>query len=116
MYKNCFPTKINFADDLSDLANYYKQYQDLMNFWKKIFPEHIYDLQYESLVTNTKLEVKKLLKFCSLDWDERCLKHYENKRAIKTISFNQARRPIYNTSLKSYEGYETYLTDLKCLL
>ena len=115
MYKNCFPTKVNFTDDLSDLVKYYKEYQDLMNFWKKIFPEHIYDLQYESLVTNTKLEVKKLLKFCSLDWDERCLKHYENKRAIKTISFNQARRPVYNTSVKSYAGFENYLTVLKDL-
>ena len=115
MYKNCFPTKINFTDDLSDLVKYYKEYQDLMNFWKKIFPEHIYDLQYESLVTNTKLEVEKLLKFCSLDWDERCLKHYKNKRAIKTISFNQARRPVYNTSVKSYAGFENYLTVLKDL-
>ena len=115
MYKNCFPTKINFTDDLSDLVKYYKEYQDLMNFWKKIFPEHIYDLQYESLVTNTKLEVEKLLKFCSLDWDERCLKHYKNKRAIKTISFNQARRPVYNTSVKSYAGFENYLNVLKDL-
>ena len=115
MYKNCFPTKINFTDDLSDLVKYYKEYQDLMNFWKKIFPEHIYDLQYESLVTNTKLEVEKLLKFCSLDWDEKCLKHYKNKRAIKTISFNQARKPVYNTSVKSYAGFENYLTVLKDL-
>ena len=60
----------------------------------------------------TKDEVEKLLKFCSLDWDENCLAHHKNKRVIKTISFNQARRPIYNTSLKSYAGYEKYLTDL----
>ena len=113
MYKNCFPTKINFADDLTDLASYYKQYQDLMNFWKKIFPEHIYDLQYENLVTNTKLEVEKLLKFCSLNWDEGCLNHHKNKRAIKTISFNQARQPVYGTSVKSYAGFESYLTILK---
>ena len=53
MYKNCFPTKINFADDLVDLVNYHKQYQSLMNFWKN-FSNHIYDLQYENLVKNTK--------------------------------------------------------------
>ena len=92
------------------------RYQDLMLFWKRFFSNEIYDLKYENLVKNTDHEIKKLLKFCSLDWDENCLKHHENKRVIKTISFNQARRPIYSTSLKSYNGYENYLTALKGLI
>ena len=116
MYKNCFPTKINFADDLLDLSNYYRKYQNLMNFWKKNFPDYIYDLHYENLVSNTKVEVEKLLNFCSLDWDENCLNHHKNKRAIKTISFNQARKPIYNTSVKSYTGFENYLNILEDLV
>ena len=115
IYKNYFPTKISFGNDLSDLSNYYKSYKDLMVFWKSLFPNDIYDLKYENLVNNTKDEVKKLLEFCSLGWDDNCLQHHKNKRVIKTISFNQARKPIYNTSLKSYNGYETYLTELKDL-
>ena len=115
IYKNYFPTKISFGNDLSDLSNYYKSYKDLMVFWKRLFPNDIYDLKYENLVNNTKDEVKKLLEFCSLEWDDNCLQHHKNKRVIKTISFNQARKPIYNTSLKSYNGYETYLTELKDL-
>ncbi len=116
IYKNYFPTKIDFGNDLNDLSKYYKSYQDLMLFWKRFFSNEIYDLKYENLVKNTDHEIKKLLKFCSLDWDENCLKHHENKRVIKTISFNQARRPIYSTSLKSYNGYENYLTALKSLI
>ena len=112
IYKNYFPTNIDFGNDLNDLSKYYTSYRDLMLFWKKLFPNQIYDLRYENLVKNTENEIKKLLKFCSLDWDENCLNHHKNKRVIKTISFNQARRPIYNTSLKSYAGYENYLTDL----
>ena len=115
IYKNYFATKIDFGNDLNDLSNYYKSYQNLMLFWKNIFPNDIYDLKYENLVNNTEYEIKKLLKFCSLDWDKNCLQHHKNKRVIKTISFNQARRPIYNTSLKSYSGYENYLTELKDL-
>ncbi len=115
IYKNYFPTKISFGNDLSDLSNYYKSYKDLMVFWKSLFPNDIYDLKYENLVNNTKDEVKKLLEFCSLEWDDNCLQHHKNKRVIKTISFNQARKPIYNTSLRSYNGYETYLTELKDL-
>ena len=112
IYKNYFPTKIDFGNDLNDLSKYYTSYRDLMLFWKRLFPNEIYDLKYENLVKNTENEIKKLLKFCSLDWDENCLNHHKNKRVIKTISFNQARRPIYNTSLKSYAGYENYLSDL----
>ena len=53
------------------------------------------------------------LRFCNLNWDENCLKHHKNKRVIKTISFNQARQPIYKSSIKSYDGYEDYLVELK---
>ena len=115
IYKNHFPTKIDFANNLDDLARYYDHYKNLMNFWRKIFPSQIYDLCYENLVSDTKKEVKKLLKFCSLEWDDKCLQHQKNKRVIKTISYNQARKPIYNTSIKSFTGYEDYLVALKDL-
>ena len=115
IYKNHFPTKIDFANNLDDLAKYYDHYKNLMNFWRKIFPSQIYDLCYENLVSDTKKEVKKLLEFCSLEWDEKCLQHHKNKRVIKTISYSQARKPIYNTSVKSFKGYEDYLGALKDL-
>ena len=115
LYKNYFPSQIDFANDLKDLVNYYKHYKDLMEFWKKLFPNKIYDLQYENLVNDTKKEVEELLKFCSLEWDDKCLDHKKNKRVIKTISYNQARKPIYNTSVKSFKGYEDYLNALKDL-
>ena len=54
IYKNYFPTKIDFGNDLSDLSNYYKSYQRFDVFWKKSFPNDIYDLKYENLVNNTK--------------------------------------------------------------
>ena len=58
---------------------------------------------------------QKLLKFCSLEWDDKCLNHQKNKRVIKTISYNQARKPIYNSSVKSFKGYDDYLSVLKKL-
>ena len=82
---------------------------------QNLFPDKIYDLKYENLVSNTRKEVEKLLKFCSLEWDDKCLDHQKNKRVIKTISYNQARKPIYNTSVKSFKGYENYLSKLKNL-
>ena len=83
-----------------------------MKFWKKNFSDNIYDLNYENLVTNSEEEIKNLIKFCELNWDPNCLKHYENKRLIKTVSFNQARKPIYKSAVKSSNIYEKYLDKL----
>ena len=113
MYKNYFATRLDFANNLKDLVSYFKLYQNMMNYWKKKFPNCIYDLSYEKLVNDSKREIQKLLEFCNLNWDENCLKHHKNERVIKTISFNQARQPIYKSSIKSYYGYEDYIVELK---
>ena len=111
-FKNYFSVSLNFSNDLEDLAQYYNQYESIMKFWKKYFSNNIYDLKYENLVTNTEEEIKNLIRFCELNWDPNCLKHYENKRLIKTVSFNQARKPIYKSAIKSSSMFEKYLDKL----
>ena len=111
-FKNYFGGTLNFSNDLEDLAKYYNQYENIMKFWKKYFSNNIYDLNYENLVNSSKSEIKNLIKFCELSWDPNCLKHYENKRVIKTVSFNQARKPIYKSAIKSSNKYEKYLGKL----
>jgi len=111
-FKNYFGASLNFSNDLEDLAQYYNQYESIMQFWKKYFSNNIYDLNYENLVTNSEEEIKNLIKFCGLNWDPNCLKHYENKRLIKTVSFNQARKPIYKSAIKSSNMFEKYLDKL----
>jgi len=111
-FKNYFAGKINFSNNLEDLAEYYNQYESIMKFWKKHFSDNIYDLNYENLVNSSEKEIKNLIKFCELSWDPNCLKHYKNKRMIKTVSFNQARKPIYKSAIKSSNVYEKYLDKL----
>ena len=65
------------------------------------------------LVDNPEIEIKRLINFCGLEWDENCLKHETNTRPIKTMSFNQARKPIYKESVRNVTLYEQYLTGLK---
>ena len=83
-----------------------------MNFWKKKLPNFIYDCKYEDLIGNSKIEIEKLLSFCDLDWNDNCLKFYETKRAIKTVSVAQARQPLYNSSISSSKKFEPFLSDL----
>ena len=116
IYKNNFDAGLNFSFNLNDLGKFYNLYEDLISFWKKKYPEKIYDLEYENLINNQENETKKILNFCELEWDPNCLKHYDNNRLIKTVSTVQARKPIYKTSIKSSNNYSEYLKELKTIL
>ena len=113
IFKNTFDGGVNFGYNLKFLAKYHNIYSDLMNFYNKNFPNDIYNISYENLVSNQNEEIKKLIDFCELDWDTKCLEFYKNKKSIKTVSFAQARKPIYNSSVKSWENYSSYLDVLK---
>ena len=83
-----------------------------MIYWNDKFKEKIYNIQYESLVNNSENEIKKLIKYCDLEWEENCLQFYKNKNIIKTVSVNQANKPIYKSSINKSEHYNEYLEDL----
>ena len=110
LFKNHFPgNKINFASDLKETVEYYNLYQELMKFWNRLIPNFILNLKYENLVKNTENEVKRLLNFCELPWENNCLEFYKNKRPIKTASDTQVRNKIYNTSINKWKKYEKLL-------
>ena len=67
-----------------------------MDFWQKEFPKNIYNLEYESLVEDPKKQIENILTFCNLEWDENVMRHHENSRVIRTLSFDQANKPISN--------------------
>ena len=106
-YKNNFAsTDMDWTYDPSEIIKYFNSYYDQMNFWKKICGDFIYDVDYESIVNKNESEIRKLLNFCELDWDENCLKHHQSKETIiKTVSAYQARKPIYKTSINSNKHY-----------
>ena len=81
-----------------------------MRHWNTILPNFIYNIKYESLISNTESEIRDLLKFCELEWTKDCLSFYNNKRPIKTASDVQARNKIYKSSVDSWKNYEKYLS------
>ena len=113
IFKNYFTnTDLNFAYNLEEIFEFYKLYNDLMKHWKKIFPKFIIDIEYEKIIHNPELQIRDLVKSCNLNWNDNCLKFYNNKRAIKTASDTQVRKKIYNTSVDSWKNYEKYLGDV----
>ena len=113
IYKNYFSDKGNgWAYNLNDLASFYALYSELMIFWHELFPNQIYDINYEDLTNNQEKETKKLLKYCELEWDESCLNFHTNKRAVKTASASQVRKKMYQGSSDDWKKYESHIQPL----
>ena len=112
-FKNGF---MNFAYNHNEIAEFYNNYLDLINFWKNIFKEEIYNVSYEALIRNPDDEIKSLINFCDLPWDVNCLNHHKNKSSIYTASIDQARKPIYQTSENKSNYYSNHLNKMYSLL
>ena len=100
---------LGYSHDLTSVVQYYKLYQQLMAFWHELFPERIYDLNYEQLTINQEDETRKLIDHLELDWDEACLSPQRNKRVVKTASVEQVRRPVYRGSSQAWKKFEPFL-------
>ena len=112
-YKSLFSSeKLNYSYSFSNLANYYRLYEDLMLYWNKIYKNKFYEIDYEKLVKNKEEEIKNILKYLDLDWDENCLNFHKNKRSVSTASLAQVRKPIYNSSVEKWKNYNLELTSL----
>ncbi len=116
-FKHYFSGKGNgFADDLQDVAEYYKMYIDLMEFWHQKFPGRIYDLNYEALTEHQEEETRKLLDYVGLDWEDQCLEFHETKRTVRTASATQVRQKMYQGSSEEWRNYEKHLEPMVELL
>ncbi len=116
-FKNSFSgSSLGFCYNMEKLGNYFNMYKDLMTFWNDQFIDEIYNLTYENLISNKEIEVKKLLKFCSLDWDENCLNPHKNKKPVGTASLAQVRSPIYQSSINKWQNVDDELNDLKKII
>ena len=98
------------------MGQYYLIYKDMMNFWNNIFKDQIYNCKYEDLVNDKENKIKEIIKYCCLDWDDKCLDHHKNTNPIKTLSINQANKPIYKTSINKSKFYEKKLSKLYSIL
>lgn len=113
MYKNYFPmTGLDFTYDISNLKKYGNIYMDLMNFWNDQHLNNFYEISYEDLVDDLDTNAKKIISFCNLEWDSNCLKFYENKNPVSTVSSIQVRQKVYNSSVDSWKQYQSFFPEL----
>jgi len=83
-----------------------------MAHWQMQFPSRIHTVAYEELVKNTEEEVRAMLDFCGLPWEQNCLDFQRNSSAVYTASASQVRQPIYSSSVGLWRHYQKHLKEL----
>ncbi len=112
-YSKLFLNGLNFTYDLGELGRYYKMYEKLMAHWREVLPPDVtLDVRYETLAGDLEGEARRIVAFCGLDWDERCLRFYENPRAVRTLSQAQVRQPLFTSSIGRWRNYQPWLGPL----
>jgi tetratricopeptide (TPR) repeat protein len=114
---SCFSRLFNqgqtFSYELGELGRYFRRYYELMAHWRSVLPAgSLLDVAYEDVVDNLEAEARRMIDYCGLPWDDRCLSFHKTSRPIGTSSNVQVRRPIYRSSLERWRRYEDYLQPL----
>jgi hypothetical protein len=115
-YFQHFARGFHFSYDLANLGRYYREYERLMAHWHTVLPGRILDVQYETLIADQEAGIRKIIEFCGLEWDARCLAFHETDRQVRTASFWQVRQPLYASSVGRWRHYEKHLGPLKAAL
>jgi hypothetical protein len=103
-------TKVSWAHSLENIFSYFDIFFNEIENLKKDFPNFIYELEYEKFVKDPEIESKKLLEYCNLPWNKRCLEFYKRKELIsRTASKTQIRKAIYQNSINKYSPYKEFL-------
>jgi tetratricopeptide (TPR) repeat protein len=116
MYKTLFEDGYPFSYDLSEIARYYIGYRRLMEHWQATLPGTIHCIGYEALVANPLEQTRRLLDFCSLEWQDSCAEFHKNPAPSTTASAAQVRRPLYDSSVSQWRHYTQELGELSALL
>ena len=111
-YRQLFAKGQNFTYDLTEIGEYYLEYQRLMDHWHDVLPGRVLTVQYEEVVADFEPQVRRLLDFCGLPWEDACLRFYESERPVRTPSAEQVRQPIYDRSVGYFQHYERHLAEL----
>ncbi|MHB8347793.1 MAG: sulfotransferase, partial [Acidiferrobacterales bacterium] len=80
--------------------------------WRSTLSIGILDIRYETLVAAPEPEVRRLLEFCGLSWEPRCLEFHRSGRYINTASYDQVRQPLYHSSIGRWKHYEAQLREM----
>ena len=115
-FKQLFFEGQDFTYGLEEIGIYYRNYVELMDHWDKVLPNFVLRVQHEDVVEDLETQVRRMLDFCGLPFEQSCVDFHQNKRSVRTPSAEQVRQPIFRTALDAWQNYEPWLQPLKASL
>ena len=112
-FKQLFFEGQEFTYGLSEIGTYYRDYVDLMDHWDEVLPGYVLRVQHEDVVDDLETQVRRMLDFCELPFEQSCIDFHKTKRNVRTPSSEQVRQPIFRTALDAWQNYEPWLDPLK---
>jgi tetratricopeptide (TPR) repeat protein len=112
-FKQLFHEGQEFSYGLKEVGTYYKDYVDLMDHWDKVLPGQVLRVQYEEVVADLDTQVRRILDYCGLEFEESCINFHETDRSVRTPSSEQVRQPIYQSGVEQWKNFESNLDPLK---
>ncbi len=112
-FKQLFAEGQEFTYGLEEVGHYYSDYVRLMDHWDSVLPGKVLRVRYEDVVADLETQVRRLLEYCELPFEEACLNFHQNERAVRTASSEQVRQPIYKTGVDQWENYSPWLDPLR---
>ena len=105
-----------YKSNLESLGEYYRNYVQIMEFWKETCPIPIHDVLYEDLVTNTETVARGMIDYIGEDWQDSVMDRSGSQKAVKTLSVWQVRQPVFQSSKGKWRNYEKQLQPLRDVL
>ena len=112
-FKQLFAEGQEFSYDLADIGRYYREYVALMEHWDRVLPGKVLRVQHEDLLHDLKGQVRRMLEFLDLPFEDGCLRYWETDRAVRTPSSEQVRQPIYRHGQQQWHNYAPWLEPLR---
>ena len=106
-----FVAPLSYSHKITDLIHYYQGYRRIMVHWQTTIDLEIFEISYETLVSDQEQQSRKLMQFLDLEWNEACLDFYKQPQLVITASRDQVKRPIYKSSLKRWLNYKEELRE-----
>jgi tetratricopeptide (TPR) repeat protein len=111
-YFQDFSRPLPFGPNLTHLGHHYREYERLMAHYSLVLPLPLFELCYEDLIKDQEDVCRRLLDFCGLEWDGRCMRFHETTRTVNASNALEVRQPLYRTSVSRWKRYERHLGPL----
>jgi tetratricopeptide (TPR) repeat protein len=115
-FKQLFAEGQEFTYGLQEVGQYYSDYVRLMAHWDDVLPGKVLRVTYENVVADLEPQVRRVLDFLGLPFEEACLNFHQTERAVRTASSEQVRQPIFKSGVDQWENFSPWLDPLRTVL